>query len=372
MTQHTATLAFGIVFLLSLVTTLTLIPLADWIGRRFNITSKPGGRRLNEGDIRRVSKLGGIALYGGFTLAVVAAQALPVPRLDPYEVIRLIGLLLGSTIIFVVGIIDDLIELKPLPQFLGQFLAAGVAIAFQIFIEYVNNPFTGQQTDPFPPIVTVTLSFFWLVGMMNTMNWLDGMDGLAGGVAVIAGVMLFLNSAFRIEPQQISVSLLHLALVGAAFGFVLFNFYPAQIFMGGGAPYLGFLLGALSIIGGAKMATILLVMGLPLVDAVWQVFSRLRQGRSPFVGDRGHLHFQLQDRGFTQRQIVIGYYLFCAFFGALALVIDSQPYKFIALAVMIGLVLLGFVMLARSHPHRVDAETPAAEARSLSAPPPSQ
>lgn len=370
--QHTATLAFGIVFLLSLATTLTLIPVADWIGRRFNITSKPGGRRLNEGDIRRVSKLGGIALYGGFTLAVVAAQALPVPRLDPYEVVRLIGLLFGSTIIFVVGIIDDIIELKPLPQFLGQFLAAGVAIAFQIFIEYVNNPFTGQQTDPFPPIVTVTLSFFWLVGMMNTMNWLDGMDGLAGGVAVIAGVMLFLNSAFRVEPQQTSVSLLHLALVGAAFGFVLFNFYPAQIFMGGGAPYLGFLLGALSIIGGAKMATILLVMGLPLVDAVWQVFSRLRQGRSPFVGDRGHLHFQLQDRGFTQRQIVVGYYLFCAFFGLLALIIDSQPYKFIALAVMIGLVLLGFVMLARSHPHRAHAETSAAEPRSLSASPPSQ
>lgn len=374
MGQHEHSLAFLIVFLLSLATTLALLPAADWIGRRFNITSKPGGRRLNEGDVKRVSKLGGIALFGGFTLAVLAAQVLPVPRLDPYEVIRLAGLLLGGTIIFIVGIIDDVVELAPLPQFLAQFVAAGVAIAFQIFIEYVNNPFTGQQTDPFPAIVTVSLSFFWLVGMMNTMNWLDGMDGLAGGVALIAGAMLFFNSAYRVEPAQTSVSLLHLALMGAALGFLLFNFYPARVFMGGGAPYLGFLLGALSIIGGAKMATILLVMGLPLVDAVWQVFNRLRQGRSPFVGDRGHLHFQLQDRGFSQRQIVVGYYLFCAFFGLLALIIDSQPYKFIALAVMIALVVLGFVILARLQPRRPTGEpaASAAEVPPATAPPPSR
>lgn len=372
MGQHEPSLAFLIVFLLSLVTTLALLPAADWIGRRFNITSKPGGRRVNEGDVKRVSKLGGIALFGGFTLAVLAAQALPVPRLDPYEVIRLAGLLLGGTIIFIVGIIDDVVELGPLPQFLAQFVAAGVAITFQIFIEYVNNPFTGQQTDPFPAVVTVALSFFWLVGMMNTMNWLDGMDGLAGGVALIAGAMLFLNSAYRVEPAQTSVSLLHLALMGAALGFLLFNFYPARVFMGGGAPYLGFLLGSLSIIGGAKMATILLVMGLPLVDAVWQVFNRLRQGRSPFVGDRGHLHFQLQDRGFSQRQIVVGYYLFCAFFGLLALIIDSQPYKFIALAVMIALVVLGFVILARLQPRRPTGEPAAAEVPPATVPPPSR
>lgn len=339
-----------LVFALALSISLAMMPVAQWLGQRFSITTKPGGRRVNEGDLRRVSRLGGVSLYFAFTITVIAAQFLPVPRLDAYESIRLIGLLAGGTVIFLVGLLDDIFEFSALPQFMGQYLAAAIAIGFQIFIEYFNNPFTGQQTDPFPFIVTVTLSFFWLVGMMNTMNWVDGLDGLAGGIAVIAGLMLFINSAFRVEPAQTSVSLLHLALVGSGLGFLLYNFYPARIFMGGGAPYLGFLLGTLSIIGGAKMATILLVFGLPLVDSLWQVVNRLRQRKSPFSGDRGHLHFRLLDRGFTQRQIVVGYYLFCSFFGVLTLITSSQLFKFIALGVMFTLVAIGFFILTRMKP----------------------
>ena len=137
--------------------------------------------------------------------------------------------------------------------------------------------------------------------------------------------------------------------MGASLGFVIYNFNPARVFMGGGAYYLGFLLGALSIIGGAKMATILLVMGLPLMDLVWQAVNRLLRGRNPMHGDRGHVHFRLLDMGFTQRQIVISYYFFCAFFGLLTLVTSSQLFKFIALGVMLLLVFAGFVLLARSH-----------------------
>jgi UDP-GlcNAc:undecaprenyl-phosphate GlcNAc-1-phosphate transferase len=232
---------------------------------------------------------------------------------------------------------------------MGQFLAAAIAIVFQIFIETLNNPLTGQQTPPWPFIVTVALSFFWLVSMMNTVNWLDGMDGLAGGVAFIAGAMLFINSALRVDPPQTSVSLLMLALMGTSLGFVLRNFYPAQVFMGGGALYLGYLLGTLSIIGGAKMATILLVMGLPLMDVVWQVVNRVRQGRSPFEGDRGHIHFRLLDLGFSQRQIVTIYYFFCAFFGILTLILESRFFKFLALGIMLALVVVGFWLLARSN-----------------------
>ncbi len=117
-------------------------------------------------------------------------------------------LLLGGTVIFIVGLLDDIYHFSSFPQFIGQFLAAAIAIAFQIFIETLNNPLSGHQTEPWPFIVTVTLSFFWLVGMMNTVNWLDGVDGLAGGVAFIAGAMLFINSAFRVDPPQTSVSLL--------------------------------------------------------------------------------------------------------------------------------------------------------------------
>ena len=342
-------IAFVAVFLLSMGIGLALLPTLGRLGKRYGIVAIPGGRRQSEGDKQHVSKLGGVGLYLSFTITVLLAQLLPVARLDPYEVVRLAGLLLGGTAIFIFGLLDDIYHFSSFPQFIGQFLAAAIAIAFQIFIETLNNPLSGHQTEPWPFIVTVTLSFFWLVGMMNTVNWLDGVDGLAGGVAFIAGAMLFINSAFRVDPPQTSVSLLPLALMGCSLAFVLYNFYPARIFMGGGAVYLGYLLGTLSIIGGAKMAAILLVMGLPLIDVFWQVVSRLRLGKSPFEGDRGHIHFRLVDMGINQRWIALMYYLFCAFFGVLTLITESQLFKFVSLGVMFVLVIIGFVVLERTH-----------------------
>jgi UDP-GlcNAc:undecaprenyl-phosphate GlcNAc-1-phosphate transferase len=346
--------SFLVVFALALAVTLLLMPLCAWLGVRLGITARAGGRRTTEADFRGVSKLGGVGLALGFIVAAVAAQLLPVPRFDPYEIIRFSGLILGTVLLMLLGLIDDKYELKALPQFIAQSLAAAIAICFQIFIEYFNNPFTGQQTDPWAYIVTVTLTYFWLMITMNTMNFLDGLDGLAGGVAFIAGVVLFVNSAFRLE--QTSVGLLHLALMGAALGFTLYNFYPARVFMGSGAVTLGFIVGSLAIIGGAKMATILFVLALPLLDTAWQAFNRLLRGRSPFEGDRGHLHFRLLDLGLSQRQIVTGYYLFCAMFGVLTLVVESQLFKFIALAAMIMLVALGFALVARRQARRAVRE----------------
>ncbi len=341
--------AFVITFTTALSLTLLLMPVCDWVGKRWGITSKAGGRRTAEADYRRVSKLGGVALSLGFVITVLLAQQLPVPRFDPNELTRLAGLVVGALFLSVVGVIDDRYELKALPQFAIQFIAAAIAIGFQVFIEYFNNPFTGQQTDPWHPLVTIILTAFWLVVTMNTVNFLDGLDGLAGGVAFIAGIVLFVNSVFILG--QTSVGLLHLALMGSALGFVLFNFYPARIFMGSGAVTLGYILGALAIIGGAKMATILFVIALPLLDAAWQAANRLMQGRSPFRGDRGHLHFRLLDMGFSQRQIVSFYYVFCALFGVLTLVIESQFFKLMALLAMMALVVLGFFLVERLQKH---------------------
>ena len=139
-----------------------------------------------------------------------------------------------------------------------------------------------------------------------------------------------------------------LALSGALVGFLLHNFYPARVYMGGSAWFLGYLLGTLSIIGGAKMATILLVMGLPLMDLGWQIVNRIRHGNNPFRGDRGHLHFRLLDNGiFTPRQIALAYYSICAFFGFLTLVTTSQMFKFIAFAFMLICIAIGFVAVGR-------------------------
>ena len=340
--------AFVMVFNLALAVSLAMIPAARYISCRFDITSQPGGRRQ---ESLAMPKLGGLAIFAGFLIAIALAQLLPVPRFDPYEIIRLAGLIIGGIVIFALGIIDDIWGLNYFQAFLGQILSAAIAIVFQIFIEFFNNPFTGLQTDPWPPLVTVALTMFWLILMMNTVNLLDGSDGLAAGLAVIAGMVLFLNSAFRLEPAQTSVSLLPLALAGASLGFLVHNFYPARIYMGGSAWFLGYVLGTLSIIGGAKMATILLVMGLPLMDLGWQIINRLRHGYNPFHGDRGHLHFRLLDAGLlSPRQIALGYYAICALLGLLTLVTASQLFKFIAFGLMLVFVAVGFIAVGRISP----------------------
>jgi UDP-GlcNAc:undecaprenyl-phosphate GlcNAc-1-phosphate transferase len=337
--------AYITVFVIAFCVTASTIPVAQRLGKRWGIVSRAGGRRLNDADYRQVSKLGGVAMFLGFVIAVLAAQLLNVPRYDSQEMIRLTGLVIGATFIMLIGVIDDVVELSPAQLGISQIVTAIIAVVFQIFIEYFNNPFTGQQTDPWPFAVTVVVTMFWLGLMMNTVNFMDGLDGLAGAVAFIAGTMLFVNSAFVLSPAQTSVSLLPLALMGASLAFVLYNFYPARIMMGGGAYFLGYVLGALAIIGGAKMATILLVMGLPLMDLVWQAVARLMRGRNPMQGDRGHIHFRLQDIGLSQRLIVLVYYAFCSFFGILTLVLTSQLFKFIAFGVMIVLIVVVFLWL---------------------------
>ena len=337
--------AFVIVFNAALAAALLVVPLAQFLSFRFGAITVPGGRRQ---EPVAMPKLGGLAIFVGFMVGVVVAQLAPIERGDPNEAIRLHGLILGGVVIWLVGVIDDVFDLNYVQIFAGQAITSGVAIAFQIFIEFFNNPFTGTQTDPWSPVVTVALTMFWLVLMMNTVNLLDGSDGLAGGVAFIASVILFLNSAVRQAPPQTSVSLLPLALMGALAGFLIYNSYPARVYMGGSAWFLGYLLGTLSIIGGAKMATILMVMGLPLMDLGWQMVNRIRHGNNPFRGDRGHLHFRLLDSGMcTPRQIALAYYAVCAFFGFLTLVTTDRMFKFIAFAVMLICIAIGFAAVGR-------------------------
>ena len=321
-------MAFLLVFAVAFVLALALTPLGGWLGRRYGFVAVPGGRRKHVG---RVSRLGGVALYAAFTAAAVLAQFLPVERQDPKELTRLMGLILGSTFIFLVGLWDDKRELSPAPQLIAQFIASLIAIRFLIFIEVVNDPFTNRQVW-FPWFVTLPFTIFWLMGMMNTVNWLDGLDGLAAGVAAILSAVLAIH---MYREGQYSVALLPLALLGATLGFLPYNFHPAKVFMGScGSYFLGFAVGALGIIAGAKVATVLLVMGIPILDVAWQIFNRVRLGRSPAIGDRGHLHFRLLDMGLSQRRIVLLYYLFCLAFGIFALVISSRLYKFLALLVL--------------------------------------
>ncbi len=341
------------VFILAFTTTLAFIPFANYLAHRWGVIALPGGRRKHKGAI---PSLGGLAIFLGFSVAVIVAQFLPIPRYDPKEIIRFVGLMLGALVIVVMGIIDDIFELDALPLFMGQIATSSIAIAFLIFIEQVNNPFSNQPLK-WAHWFTVSVSLFWFIMMINTVNFLDGLDGLAGGVVLIAGLLLFVNSAFRIVPAQTSVSLLPLALTGCLLAFLLFNFHPARLFMGSsGAQFLGYALGALSIIGGAKMATVLLVMGLPIMDVFWQAISRLLQGRSPFEGDRGHLHFRLVDLHFPQRPIVLSYYAFCLSFGMVTVFTGSRIIKLIALLSITLIGVFTFIWLIKAQAKQVRDE----------------
>jgi UDP-GlcNAc:undecaprenyl-phosphate GlcNAc-1-phosphate transferase len=327
---------FILVFFLSFLLSLAATPLAGFLGRQLGLADAPGGRRQHAGLIPRT---GGIALYLAFTLAALAAQLLPVPRFDPNEIIRLIGLLVGGALIFLFGLADDRWNLAPRWQYLLHAAAAAIAIVFLIFVEYFYSPLTGDKVV-FPLWLTVAFTMFWIMGMVNTVNWLDGLNGLAAGVTAIACAVLFINAAFRLDPPQTSVSLLPLALLGVCLGFLPWNL-AARVFMGSsGAWFLGYTLGCLAIIGGAKVAAILLVMAVPIIDVAWLIFRRATRGVSVGVGGRDHLHFRLLDAGIPQWKIVTGYYAFCAAFGALALVTSSRLYKLIALIVLGILVLL--------------------------------
>jgi len=185
--------------------------------------------------------------------------------------------------------------------------------------------------------------------MMNTVNWLDGLSGLVAGVTAIMCAVLALHMIFVADPPQLSVALLPLALLGATLGFLPFNFAPARIFMGSsGSYFLGFAVAALGIIGGARVATVMLVLGLPALDVAWLIISRWRRGLSPGQGGRDHLHFRLVDLGLPEQMIVVGYWLFCASFGAITLLLDARIHKVIALSGLGVVALIVLIWAGRS------------------------
>lgn len=185
-------------------------------------------------------------------------------------------------------------------------------------------------------------TIFWVVGMINAVNFLDGLDGLAAGVCLIAAGFFAFHS-YRLD--QVTVPLFSLALAGALLGFLPFNYSPARLFLGSaGAYFLGYQMATLSILSPAKLSTALLVMAVPIIDVAWQIVSRIRRGRHPMRGDRGHLHFRLSDRGLPTPRIVLGYYVVAILFGLVAVLVGSPLMKVVMLIALSAAV---FALLLR-------------------------
>lgn len=353
------TIALSLTFLLALAVTALLVPPVIRLCRRRGWMAQPGGRRLHP---EPTPVVGGIAIYAGFVAALLASFALgavaPQLQRSSFETLRIGLLLLGGTVIFLTMWLDDVRELSPRAKLAAQVAAALIAVgpflwdhtlyqpgdqARGIILTAFNFPFVEQvNLYDLSPWLAIGATIFWIVGMNNTINFSDGMDGLAAGISLIAAAALGVH-ALRLE--QYTIALLPLALAGACAGFLLFNFPPARIFMGdSGAELLGFVLGVSAIIGGAKLATALLVLGVPILDVAWLIVSRLINGRSPAQGGRDHLHHRLRDMGLSERQVLWFYYALSASFGTLGIA-DTDPVVKLAALVLLGAIVVAVLTL---------------------------
>ncbi|MBN1400285.1 MAG: undecaprenyl/decaprenyl-phosphate alpha-N-acetylglucosaminyl 1-phosphate transferase [Anaerolineae bacterium] len=327
---------FALVFAIAFALTALLTPLAIRLGRRAGLVDRPGGRRTHRGAVVRI---GGLALLPAFAAAALLPLLLGVPRDDPLELTRLTGVLLGMAAVWVFGLIDDKYRLSFWPQVLALLVASAIAIRFKVFIEVFNNPFTDTPIHV-QWYVMIPLTVAWIAGMTGTVNMLDGLDGLATGVTALAACVLLVH---MVRLGQYTVALLPLALIGTCLGFLPYNYSPARIFLGGGAYVLGYGLATLSIVAGAKVASALLVLWLPILDVAWQIYSRWRRRQPIGLGDRGHLHLRLRDLGWSQPRVVLTYCAVTALLGCVALFSPTRVFK---LSVLLGLGVLILLVLA--------------------------
>lgn len=300
----------------------------------------PDARKVHKKPIPRI---GGIGIYAAFMVAMLSVLSF----VDVTAEVKteIIGLMVGGSLIVLVGVIDDYKNLPAKVKLVGQIIAAAVlVIAFDVRIDFITDPFGDYIYTEW---LAVPLTIFWIVGLTNTVNLIDGLDGLAAGVATIAAVTIMMVA---LQQSIMLVAVLTAALAGAAFGFLYYNFNPARIFMGdSGSMFLGFMLAGISVIGAVKSAATIalivpiLALGLPILDTTFAIVRRYRGGVPIFKPDKGHLHHRLLDLGFTQRQAVLLMYVISALLGlsAVALTEVSNQLAIIIVCVVVVVVLLG-------------------------------
>jgi UDP-GlcNAc:undecaprenyl-phosphate GlcNAc-1-phosphate transferase len=336
-------LVFGAAALISLLIT----PLVRRLAIRLDNVDRPDARRVNQ---RPVPRGGGIGVAIAF-LAVAAGllwandqlALVPVPRtIDPTE---LVALLVGGAAATIIGVLDDTLQLRARWQLLGQVALAAFAIALGVTVTFINNPF-GSGNIQLTGLYAVGFTMVWIIGMINSINFIDGLDGLSSGIALIAAVTLGLISLTTATNQPF-IAVLCFALAGALLGFLRWNFHPASIFIGtSGVMFVGYTLALLAILGSAKVAVALLVLGIPIIDTFWIIVRRLATGHSPFTPDRGHIHHRLLDMGLSHGQTVLVIYGICVLLAVMSLVLSGtqQAYAFLGLVVAFG---LGLFLLTR-------------------------
>jgi UDP-GlcNAc:undecaprenyl-phosphate GlcNAc-1-phosphate transferase len=305
-------------FVVALGVVLVLTPAVGRFARILGVVDQPGeARRLH---LRPTPRLGGIALLLGIFVPALAFLQLG----GAYR-----GILLGAAIATCVGVVDDFRGLPWWGKLGGQVAAAAVAVGSGVEVDRFTFPFLGIQD--LPAWVGVPATLIWIVAIMNMVNFLDGMDGLAAGICAIAGSTFAIIALSLGKPQA---AILSAIVAGACFGFLRHNFYPARIFMGdSGAMLLGFILATLSVQGLLKTAATvalffpLLVLAIPIVDTSFVLAKRLKYRRPLYEADRTHLHHRFTNIGFSQRRAALYMYAWCAILAGAALSTRFIPFR---------------------------------------------
>ena len=308
------------------------------IARKYNIADHPSERRINT---KPVPRAGGLAVAGAFaligTLLVIFSAQLGLSAGSGSAELTSDGaaaLLLGTVIAGVIGLIDDRYDLRARWQIIGQFLIALIPIALGLRIAFISNPL-GAGDLLFPDAIALGVTIFWTLGMQNSMNFIDGLDGLSGGISLFAAVTLGVIAL----PTSPLLAALSFTLAGALAGFLRFNFYPASIYMGtSGILAVAYALAVLALLGTAKVAAALLILGVPIIDALFVIVGRIAAGRSPYTPDESHIHRRLLSYGFSHRGSVLVLYALTAALSILALLLTGSAtlYAFMGLLVVLG------------------------------------
>jgi len=324
-----------ITFLFSLILSLILTPLVGKIARKYNLLDQPSERKVHSGGIPRI---GGVAIYMAFLLPLTCILLFPSSPF--YELLlsdhRSVYLFLGASLVFALGLTDDLRKLGPGTKFAVQIIAATIAYEGGIKIYVISLP---AIKSCYPGPWAFPLTLLWFVLVINAVNLIDGLDGLAAGLILFASLVLLV---FCVNTRRFLVAAALAALAGSSLGFLRYNFNPASIFMGDSGSYFsGYMLAALSIMGSMKSqatAAILLpfiVMGIPLMDAIMAPIRRFILGQKLFHPDRGHLHHRLMSLGLTHRYTVLVLYAITILMGVLSIILVHARDNRVALILLL-------------------------------------
>lgn len=324
-----------LIFITSLIISVILTPWVRKLALQIGAVDMPKERKMHSIPIPRI---GGVSFFLGILIVnIIFNRSLIVERI-----------LLGGTLIFLVGLLDDFVELKPKPKFWLTFLAVLISVVVGVRVDVWRIPYTKIIIRDFWAHI---ISFIWLLGITNAMNFIDGLDGLAGGIAVISSFSLLIISLIL---NRFEMAIFLASILGGVLGFLFFNFPPASIFMGdSGAMFLGFILGAVSIIGVLKISTVInlffpvIILGFPVLDTAFSIVRRVLEGRAPWKFDKDHIHHRFIKIGMNVEQSIAFIYMINISMSLLAIIISLLQDPYISAILLFGTLFLILFILKK-------------------------